>query len=287
MRLDYKFKPTIVDTIFYISHKGKEKNYKHPVHKHAAGDYEMIYMDYGNIFFELGGKRLSMAPGECIFIDGFISHSFSGRDGVPFNFLNIMFRGNFPPEYIGMPLKVVHSEQNILGKIIHESIQQIPLAYELTACYFTEFIINLIMRQKGLSQPRKILQIENLQNYQSEMVQRVISIISNEYSTHLTLKKVSSAIGISESHLRALIRKETGKNFSSILHMQRIAIAKHLLNGSNFSYEEIASAIGYNSPSFFFKIFKRLTGMTPKAYASSLGGSSDIVDPITENKKRL
>jgi AraC-like DNA-binding protein/mannose-6-phosphate isomerase-like protein (cupin superfamily) len=271
MRLDYRFKPTVVKKIFYISHKGKEKNYKHPTHKHAQGVYEIIYMDYGNIHFELDGKQLNVTPGECIFIKGNTKHSFSGKDGVPFNFLNIMFEGQLPPELVGIPCKVVHGEQNILWRIIHESLRQASLSYELTACYLTEFIINLIMRQAPLEHSGKIPHVENLQHYQSEIVQRAISVITNEYSTRLTLKKICSAIGISESHLRALIRKETGKSFSSLLHTQRIAVAKHLLNSSNFSYEEIASAIGYNSPSFFFKIFKRLTGMTPKTYASSLG----------------
>ncbi len=274
MRLDYVFHPVIVNKILYVTHKGKQKDFWHPFHSHRKGVYEIIFVDYGELNLELDRKKLTLMPGECIFISGGIDHSSWGKDGVHFNFMNIMFKGQIPPELSDTPLKVFRDGYNIMDKIMRESAQQIANSYELTACYLTEFIVKMI-RQVTVPISPDIPHVINLQHYQSEIVQRAMSIISHEYSTPLTLKKISQSLGISESHLRALIKKETGKSYISILHNQRIAIAKHLLSESNLSTEEIVSAVGYSSVPFFFKIFKRLTGMTPKAYSSSLGDTED------------
>ncbi len=64
--------------------------------------------------------------------------------------------------------------------------------------------------------------------------------------------------------MRALLRKETGENFSSILHKHRVEAAKHLLRESIYSLEEIAGAVGYQSLSFFFKIFKKIYRHDPE-----------------------
>jgi two-component system response regulator YesN len=102
-----------------------------------------------------------------------------------------------------------------------------------------------------------------------------MKVIANEYSKPLTLKHLSQSVGIGESRLRSLIKIETGENFSTILHKQRITVAKHFLSEGIFSVEDISNAVGYEYTAFFFKIFKRITGMTPKNYASSLGDPTE------------
>ena len=106
-----------------------------------------------------------------------------------------------------------------------------------------------------------------------------MTIIANKYASPLDMKQLSRSVGISESYLCALIKRETGESFTKILQKQRVSAAKHLLRESVHSFEEISSAVGYDSVSFFFKIFKRITGMTPKAYSNSLGEPTELSIP--------
>lgn len=270
MNFDYDFDPILLKRICYITHKGKKENFHQPLHRHGPRAHEIIFLDYGEILLELDDKQVRLAPGECVLIPGGTRHTFWGKDGIPFNFLNIMFRGKFPLPLANKNIPLSRNDCRLMDKLKHESVQDFPHSCELMACYLTEFIINLI-RQMTVSLPGFLPGGSSFRTYQSEVVNRAISVIANEYSTPLNLKELSGAAGVSESHLRALLKKETGKSFGSLLHEQRVAAAKHLLCESNFSLEEIASAVGYRSLSFFFKIFKRQTGMTPKEYASSLG----------------
>ena len=52
--------------------------------------------------------------------------------------------------------------------------------------------------------------------------------------------------------------------------MLRIEKAKLLLITTQKTMEEVAYALGYNSPKYFFRLFKAITGMTPAGFRSSV-----------------
>jgi YesN/AraC family two-component response regulator len=162
----------------------------------------------------------------------------------------------------------------LIGKLKQESINEQAYCREIMGCCLTELMFHLL-RQEKFSVPNKLPESANIQRYQSEIVNRAMAVIAEEYSTRLNLKQLSRASGIGESRLRQLLLIETGENFTGILHRQRITAAKHLLSEGTFSLENIANAVGYQSSSFFFKVFKRVTGMTPKAYLLSLGDPAE------------
>ena len=270
MQLKYNVKTSLVKRIIYVSHKGKKRDSQIPFHSHYSCDHEMVYVDYGKVHLRIGGRTIIVNSGECVFIPGGAWHSFAGEEGTHFDYLNIMFTGKLPDSLFRRCLPVNRNCLGLLERLKQESIQNIPYYKEIIACHLTELIIHLL-RQITRALPDKPLDPIYLQHYRSETVNKAMSVIANSYSSPLTLKQLGKAVGISESHLRAIIKKETGKNFSLILHEHRVAAAKHLLLDSKFPIQGIANAVGYSSQSFFFKIFKRLTEMTPKAYALSLG----------------
>jgi AraC-like DNA-binding protein len=237
--------------------------------------YEIIFVDYGEILLTLNNRHINLVRGKCLFIPGKEEHYIEGKHGIPFNYMNIMFFGKIPESILNIPLSVGNDGYELMTKVKQESVQEAMYSDELTACYLTAFIVYLI-RQQTLDIPSNLQdEILILSSYQSETVKRALSVIANEYNKPLDLKKLSLAVGVSVSHLRSLLKKGTGENFSSILHKQRVATAKHLLGTSQLSIEEIAGAVGYSSLPFFFKIFKRLTGMTPKEYALGLGNINE------------
>jgi AraC-like DNA-binding protein/mannose-6-phosphate isomerase-like protein (cupin superfamily) len=270
MKIDYKFTPVLVKKVIYVTHKGKRPGHQGDLHIHKPEFCEIIFVDYGKIMIFLQGRRIIVGCGECIFIPGGVKHSISGAEDAPFDFLNIAFFGKVPESIFSKSIPVNRKCLELLQQMKQESIQTMPYSNDVIACCLTEFIVHLL-RQCEFSIPMKLMEPLKRQNYQSEMVNRTIKVIEGEYSKPLCLKQISRALGISGPYLCSLIRKETGETFSSILHRQRVSAAKHLLSESIFSIEEISNAVGYSSLSFFFKIFKRMTGITPKAYAQSLG----------------
>lgn len=270
MDLDYNVKQEFVEKIYYVKHTGKKRGFFHRLHSHGSRTNEIIYVDYGKMNLLIARSEMTINPGECVIIPGGTAHSFVGEQGAPFDYLNIMFVGEIPKSLLGHSIPVNRKCLELMGKLKQESVQEMPYCREAIACYLTELIINLL-RQINVSIPNKLPEPANLHRYQSEYVNRVLSIITNEYSKPLNLEQLSRSAGIGKSRLCKLLKIETGENFSTILHKQRIAAAKHLLSEDSFSIENISNAVGYSNSSFFFRIFKRITGMTPKEYSQSLG----------------
>lgn len=270
MRLDHEITPVLVNRILYITHKGKKRDFQNFPHRHERRSHEMIFADYGKIILTVNRNTHHITPGQCIFISGGAKHSFKGEAGAPFNFLNVMFCGEVPKTLFGKSIPLNRKCLDLIGKLKQESTHEQSYCREIMGCCLTELMFHLL-RQTEFSVPKKLPESANIQRYQSEIVNRAMTVIADEYSTPLNLKQLSRAAGIGESRLRQLLKIETGENFTSILHRQRITAAKHLLSEGTFSLENIANAVGYQSSSFFFKVFKRIAGMTPKSYLLSLG----------------
>ncbi len=275
MLTDYSFKPHLVKRILLVAHKGKKKDYLHPPHKHGRDVYEMIYADYGKIELKINEKIIHLEPGNAIFISVSSEHSFCGIDRMPFDYLNIMFIGKIPNLLLDRVLTVNKNSMVLMEKLKEESIHDLPYKNEVIACNLTELVIQFF-RQANSSLPNKPIEAAYRIRYKSEIINRAINVIAGNYSNPLNLKKLSLSVNVSVPTLRVLIKNETGENFTTILHKHRIDAAKYLLRQEELSIMEIANAVGYTSTSFFFKIFKRLTGMTPKEYALSLGDPLEV-----------
>ena len=111
----------------------------------------------------------------------------------------------------------------------------------------------------------------------SEMTQRVIEIVQNNYRQDLTLKLVADELHLNAVYLGQVFKKEMHNSFSQYLNQIRIKRAQQLLLHSNLNINEIADEIGYNNTNYFSKMFKKLNGITPKEFREAYHGDySDL-----------
>jgi YesN/AraC family two-component response regulator len=89
--------------------------------------------------------------------------------------------------------------------------------------------------------------------------------------TKITLEDVAAHVYLSPSYLSKLFKTATGQNFNSYLNNLRIEHAKQLMLSGLGDLESVALTVGYEDQSYFTKVFKRLTGVTPKKFKSSNG----------------
>lgn len=69
-----------------------------------------------------------------------------------------------------------------------------------------------------------------------------------------------------DDYYNRIIQKHTGLTFAAYLQSLRLEKAKELLSTTNLSAGEIGWQVGYKNPSYFFRIFREKTGMTPLEY---------------------
>lgn len=275
MRFDYKVKSRYITELAYVIHKGKGPRYHLETQAHP--NHEIIYVDYGDVIVELRGRSYAVRPGHCIFIRGGEPHSFHGMSKAPFDFLNICYKGVLPDSIEGIPLPVPSTLLELLNRLKDESTANLPYSKEISASTLAGFIYSMA---RMASSPEKAQAAPPLNSvrYRSDAVRKALSVIEQNFAGNITLASLASDTSVSVSYLRALIAKETGRNFSYHLQTARVMAAKRMLRASSRSVAEVAAAVGYSSLPFFFKAFRRFTGMTPREYAKSLG-DPDVVSP--------
>ncbi len=73
-------------------------------------------------------------------------------------------------------------------------------------------------------------------------------------------------LGISLRKLNDIVRAFLGKSAAEAIDERRILEAKRLILFSEMSIKEIAFDLGYEEHSYFTKVFKKFTGLTPTAF---------------------
>lgn len=97
---------------------------------------------------------------------------------------------------------------------------------------------------------------------------QMLSYISRNYRT-ITLNRLAEEFHYSTSHVCRCIKEYTGQNFSDIIQFVKLEKACGLLSATNMSISDITEYIGYASPSYFSRAFKKQYGITPQAFRKS------------------
>ncbi|MGG1555571.1 response regulator transcription factor [Paenibacillus ferrarius] len=97
--------------------------------------------------------------------------------------------------------------------------------------------------------------------------------IAENYTERIKLEDVAERLHVNSNYFSTVFKRETGKNFIDYLNEVRIKESMNLLLHTDYKVFEISMSVGYGNFSYFNKIFKRLSGVTPQAYRES-GGSA-------------
>ncbi len=104
-----------------------------------------------------------------------------------------------------------------------------------------------------------------------ETVRNAIIFLRENYASPFSSAETAAAVGLSESHLRALFYKWLGESPKKFHTRYRIEQAKRLLREQNLPVFEVAFHVGYSDARHFSRVFKQFTGATPSSYADAHG----------------
>ena len=115
--------------------------------------------------------------------------------------------------------------------------------------------------------PKNRFPVETIvREYSPETVKEAIEIIRKNYRYKLTLDDISEKLHISREHLCRIFRRSTGMPVMEyVMRLRVMSGAEKLLSEEN-SISDIAFECGFDSVSYFDKIFSRYMHCTPGEY---------------------
>ncbi|MBD2871041.1 response regulator transcription factor [Paenibacillus arenilitoris] len=99
-----------------------------------------------------------------------------------------------------------------------------------------------------------------------ETVKKIIDKIDSSYTEDISLSMLSRQFNVSLGYLSALIKKETGTNYTDYVVAMRLNLAKELLSDESLSIQDIVERVGYKDYFHFNKLFKKHFGITPSKH---------------------
>lgn len=117
------------------------------------------------------------------------------------------------------------------------------------------------------------LEKEATSNYEEELKRRLDVLLKREkvyVIPDLTLQELSKKMHIRSAALSGFFSASLGRNFNEVINEYRVEEVKRLMRDPNTdpraTLMELAYQSGFNSKATFNRIFKEMTGMTPKAF---------------------
>jgi len=147
--------------------------------------------------------------------------------------------------------------------------QQIQNYYSLTSTYIrdTEHMNDIFSFSHWLTEIlNSFIESVAVNRKRLGRINRAIAYIRQNLDKKLSLAEVAAQIMLSESRFAFLFQQETGISFSEYLNRARIDSAKEMINSGQYTIVEVALKLNFYDQSYFTKIFKKQTGLTPKQY---------------------
>ena len=100
----------------------------------------------------------------------------------------------------------------------------------------------------------------------SHPIRKCCDFIELNLNRRIRIKDLADLVGYSEYYLSEKFKTETGMSINTYIRFAKIEKAKVLLEATDFSINEIADRLAFNTPNYFIQSFRDTTGSTPARY---------------------
>ena len=104
-----------------------------------------------------------------------------------------------------------------------------------------------------------------------DVIYKAIDYIKRNYMKKITLEEVASYVYLSPSYFSKIFKEEMKVNFNTYLNYVRIEKSKKLLLDDSIVLVDLSNLVGFEDQSYFSKVFKKITGVSPGKYRESRG----------------
>ncbi|XID95046.1 AraC family transcriptional regulator [Paenibacillaceae bacterium WGS1546] len=242
---------------------------------HAVGPmvrdyYKIHYIHSGQGMFRTGGKSYALGKGQGFLISPEKLSYYRADETDPWTYSWVAFNG-IQVEYY---LKKSHlsDDQPIFATDQDEYIQDCFLEmFKATEHNLTNELRLLGALYSFLS---IILDPASMpvasQNAKGQYVEQAIEFIEQNYATDLKIEGLAERLRINRKYLSKIFKDTTGLTPQQYFLQSRMNRASELIQKSTLSMSEIASSVGYKDPFLFSRMYKKITGVSPRDYRKKI-----------------
>lgn len=230
---------------------------------HSHLRMEINYVQKGHCQIQTEGKAFHFREGEIMIILPHVHHRFqagtSGTTLMQLEFLPEIFMPlilSEPPDRIPQVLRIIDNIRinNIIRQIICELKEKEKFFDHLVVLLYAE--LNILLYRHIMD--------KHLLAGSNETLQKAVGFLQQNYAKDLNQEALAAHVGVSDRYLRRLFARHLGVSPVDYLNQIRIRHARDLLMNTDLTIKEVSFRCGFRSPQYFSRLFKQLTGTTPR-----------------------
>jgi len=238
-----------------------------PDHTHPSYMFVLSY-DHETVV-HVGERSFQASPKSMFCLAPEVSHH-EQKNYFPPRYCAIFIEKRFFEKMLAFYEKELSLENGLALKLESTKIDMLTKEFMLESSHkhsssqmVQESIVNLLTHEII----RSILD-ESFHNNEfvseSKIITEVVKYINANYSQEVHLEGISKAVGVSASHISNIFKDEMGVSVMEYLKTLRLENAKKMLLSRTLSVTEVARQCGFNSPSYFSKLFRQRYHVRPR-----------------------
>lgn len=251
---------------------------------HNHDEWEFVYVDSGEIKFIVDGEIKLLKQGDLILHKPQANHGTVCNEKTSASIFNVHFMCNSPAiESIGGQcitvsdqatdaLKSLINECNLTYRVSHHPIvlrDSAPLGGEQMSILLLERFLLLILRDMEKSAGHMHATISGANKNHSQ-IDEVCDYLKKNVYGRLTLNDLTDKFHFSKSFLCEQFKKNIGISPICYYLDLKLTEAKRLLREDDLTVTEIAESLGFESPEYFSRYFKKRVGHSPRDFKKML-----------------
>lgn len=111
------------------------------------------------------------------------------------------------------------------------------------------------------------------------IVRGFVHLMELHLREHRALGDYADMLGVTADRLNTAVRRTAGRSPMELIHGRLMTEATVLLDNSGLQVAEIADRLGFKDAAYFSRFFKRIAGISPRAYRDGLATKKDETSP--------
>lgn len=238
---------------------------------HMHREMEILLVLEGEAGLCAGGNSYKIKKGDIVLIPPYILHNYTIFTDYDFKHnclcfdLDLLYDKKLKKDLEKGRLKMPFVINN--KKCFESGVEAYNINEKKQSGWEFQIIGNLSLFFGVLMQEGLITKVDNLS--QKNICREIMELISVNYACNITSTDIAQELHMNNSYFCRLFKKHFGCPFQNYLSVYRIEKAKLYLKNTDLSVSEISFNTGFNSLSYFGKIFKEYTGFTPLEYRTN------------------
>ncbi len=251
---------------------------------HWHEEFQFCVVLVGQIEFIVNNVRFLLESGEGVFINANVLHAIQ-----PFSSGNNQYVClNIAPKllfgFAGSVLEKKYTEPFSANRALAYVPFRRDVPWQAEALSFLEQIPDVYFEKRGgyelqvvgdllrvwqllcNNNPEKLGEKSPANTVDEKRIKTLVTYIHGHYADKLTLGDIAGACNISEGECCRLFRRAINMTPFEYLSSVRISQAINLLQNTDVCIAHVAEEVGFSSPSYFIKCFRKTTGTSPREY---------------------